>query len=377
MNTDDLINSKKCSIPWLHTEINLQNNSVMPCCKYTKSIGTPDNFIQVWSNDQYKKLRADTAQGKLHAGCVKCYVPSNEFSYKDLKNLAYKNKLVADVDSFKFPQAFCISLTNTCTLACRMCHPNSSSKLAELSNKSAFLQPFYNQNAMQNTFDLSKLKGAFVDARRITITGGEPLIDSTCSDLIALVAAESAHLEEVIFSSSLVTYNKKLIEQLRQLTAKVTINISIDGPINIHEYIRVGFDWQRMLENIHSLKDFVEFGVNSTVSLLNVGYILELLDAISSISTETGITLKYLMTSPVLEKHLHVGNLPPHIKQQYLKKLELASPSIPGSDKLIATARNLLALERNELELTKQFLAEFDSVANTDYKLVYPEFANL
>jgi sulfatase maturation enzyme AslB (radical SAM superfamily) len=360
----------------LHTEINLQNNSVMPCCKYTKSIGAPEDFIKIWSGAEYQKLRADTAKGNIHAGCVKCYVPSNEFSYKDLKNLAYKNKLVADIDSFKFPQAFCISLTNTCTLACRMCHPNSSSRLAELSNKNAFLKTFYNQASMQNKFDLHKLQGAFVDAKRITITGGEPLIDSTCSDLISMIAEESSLLQDIAFSSSLVTYNKHLIKQLRNLSAKVTINLSLDGPRYIHGYIRVGFDWSAMIENINSLKDFAEFGINSTVSLLNVGYIPELLDAVEQISHATGVNFKYLMTSPVLEKHLHPANLPADIKQYYLSKLQTAKPTVAGSDKLISTAINLLQLDRNELELTKKFLVEFDSVANTDYKLVYPEFAN-
>jgi sulfatase maturation enzyme AslB (radical SAM superfamily) len=376
MDTNDIINQRQCSIPWLHTEINLQNNSVMPCCKYTKSIGRPEDFIKIWSGAEYQKLRTDITKGNIHTGCVKCYVPSSEFSYKDLKNLAYKNQLVADLDSFKFPQAFCISLSNTCTLACRMCHPNSSSKLAELSNKNQFLKTFYNHPSMQNSFDLKKLKGAFVDVRRITITGGEPLIDSTCIELIEMILEESQHLEEITFSSSLITYNKKLIELLRQVKARVTVNISIDGPVSIHEYIRVGFAWNQMLNNINELKDFVEFGVNSTISLLNVGYISELLDAVDSICKSTAINIKYLMTSPVLEKHLHPANLPADIKQYYLSKLQTAKPTVAGSDKLISTAINLLQLDRNELELTKNFLVEFDSVANTDYKLVYPEFAN-
>ena len=76
-----------CSLPWVHTEVTLQDDSIKPCCKYTASFGKiSDGFKNVWHNDHAKALRQDWMAGVNVAACSACDVDEQSFSYKKWKN---------------------------------------------------------------------------------------------------------------------------------------------------------------------------------------------------------------------------------------------------------------------------------------------------
>ena len=377
-NTNELINDgNRCAIPWLHSQLNLQNNSVSPCCKY-KNISSPvESFIKIWRGSEFEQLRQDILDNVPHEKCSACNVPDNVFSYRDLKNKTFiKSKLSTEIDSRSLPKFFNISLKNTCNLSCRMCSPQSSSKLVELSKKSNYLNNFYRYAEVNNKFDINSLKGIFKETEILTITGGEPLIDSDCFDLINLIKEETTSLKHIIFSTNFTKPNKNIINALRDLDCKVQLNISIDGPPTINDYIRHGCNFNDIVENIQANKNF-SYGINATISLLNVGYIPELLDNLNEIMNTTGIKFTHIMSSPVYGQ-LHVNNLPMSVKQVYLDKLKNLknNSTIDGSQTLINTGLDLLGSQSNfsDWQNSKEFLEEFDAVTNTSYKLLYPEF---
>ena len=151
----DLVSNNGCSIPWLHVDVNLQNNIVRPCCKYTDVVGTPDDFKQAWHSEQYQQLRNDQINNKPHKQCQACNVAESAFSYKKFKNIAYKNLMpVTQLEPAALPQVFNITLKNTCNLVCRMCFPGSSSKLKEVSRRSEFLTRMWPDRAINNRFDI-------------------------------------------------------------------------------------------------------------------------------------------------------------------------------------------------------------------------------
>jgi MoaA/NifB/PqqE/SkfB family radical SAM enzyme len=375
-NTNELIvQGNRCAVPWLHSQINLQNDTVTPCCKYKQSLGPVESFIKIWKSEELQKIKYDIKNGIGHENCSACDVPNDVFSYRVFKNDEFfRNGLRVNLDSNDLPQILNFSLKNICNLACRMCSPLASSRLEELSKKSIFLSDFYTNNKPNNKFDIESLKGIFLNVRFITISGGEPLIDNDCYELIQLIKTESSHLKSITFSTNFTKPNKNIIDSLKNLDCIVKLNISLDGPSRIHEYIRYGCNWSNIIENIQSNKDF-SFGVNATVSVLNVGYIPELLDDIQEIMKSTGIKFTHVMASPVLEQHLHVGNLPNDVKRIYREKLIKYKNNLdlPGSNTLIKTGLDLLKDELPFWNLTKRFLEEFDAVTNTSYKLVYPE----
>jgi sulfatase maturation enzyme AslB (radical SAM superfamily) len=257
-----------------------------------------------------------------------------------------------------------------------MCHPYSSSRLHDLSKKSIFLNDFYRAK-IDNKFHIKSLSGIFGNLQSLTITGGEPLIDEDCIELLAMVKNESVRFRSLTLSSNLSVIHPKIFQALQNSTAAININVSIDGPSAIHEYIRYGCTWSTIATNIKKLKGICRgMGVNTTISAMNVGYLHELIEAVMMLETETGVKFTHLMPTPVLEPHLHVANLPDNLKKLYREKLLALNKNyeLPGANTLIQTGISLLD-ETVESDITVTgFLQEFDLVTGTDYRTVYPEF---
>lgn len=375
MNSDDIIMNGVCSVPWLHTEINLQNNRILPCCKYTgESLGSPVDFLQVWSGEKYSQLRQDLANNVHRTECRACDVATNSFSYKKFKNNSYKN-FHQDLSTNALPRVVHITLKNTCNFACRMCHPASSSKLHDLSKKSKFLTDLY-QAKIDDEFHIKSLSGIFGNLQQLTITGGEPLIDEDCIELLSMVERESSRFKSLTLSSNLSVIHPKIFSALQNSTAAININVSIDGPEHIHQYIRYGSNWNTITTNLKKLKGICYgMGVNTTISAMNVGYLHELIEAIMLLESETGIEFTHLMPTPVLEPHLHAANLPDNVKKLYREKLIALNKnySLSGANTLIQTGISLLSDTVESSITVAKFLQEFDQVAGTDYRTVYPE----
>lgn len=378
-----------CSLPWLHTEISLQNNSVRPCCKFRKDMlgsDRPIEFKIIWANDAFKKLRSDILKNKRIPECESCNVGKDEFSYKKFKHNSYINSDILDinVDDYGLPKVFHFSLKNTCNLACRMCSPGSSSKLGEVVKKSKELKQFYLGTHNNAPIDIQNFKGSFVNTEHITISGGEPLVDTDCITLIEMVKEESVNLKSINFSTNLTKLNKKLLESLNEVdkATRITFSISLDGPEHIHEYIRYGCTWNDIIDNIKYIKlnyPRITFSINSTVSALNVGYVGEALETFHNIEKELGIKFINLMVSPVLfPSYLHSSVIPKHVKILYLEKLqkiEFSKYTIPNSNMLINTAIELLSKPTQDLpDQFFKFISAFDNVAGTKLTDTYPEF---
>lgn len=381
MNLIKLVQRGGCSLPWLHTEINLQGNHARPCCKYTEEVSSAVDFKSGWFIDKFSKLRTDIINNNSLPQCLACDVSKDSFSYKKWKNDIYTTRgLIAsiDTDTVQLPKVFHFTLSNTCNLACRMCFPGSSSKLAELSKKSEYLTKLY-QHRYDKKISIESFAGAFSNAEYLTISGGEPLIDEDCFKLIEMVKAESSSLKSITFSTNMTLLNLKLIDLLVSLNVKIHFNISIDGPAHIQEYIRVNSHWPKILSNISylkSLSDNFRFGANSTISALNVGYLPELIETLNTTERDLGIKFTHIMSTPVLERNLHPGSLPQQVKDFYKDKLSKSTVAGNMSDRrmLIATGLELMNQQPSNGELFMTFIKEFDIAANTDYKNIYPEF---
>lgn len=380
MNLSKLVEQGGCSLPWLHTEINLQNNQTRPCCKYKQESGNAENFKSVWFDQSFSKLRQDIVNNNDHPACNACDVPANAFSYKKWKNELYSIRNLFDgleTESPALPKIFHFTLSNTCNLTCRMCFPESSSKLVEFSKKSAFLQDLYNYKSSKK-LDIKSLAGSFANAVHLTISGGEPLIDEDCASLIEMVKEESSKIKSIAFSTNMTQLNIKLIDMLVDMNLKIYFNTSIDGPESIQEYIRYGSTWDKITKNLAYLKsrsDNFMFGINSTISALNAGYMPELLAALGALENQLGINFTHIMATPVLEDHLHPASLPESVKSLYADKLSNAiiSSNLKDCQILVPTSLSLMSQTGNT-ELLVKFLKEFDRVAGTNYKDVYPEF---
>lgn len=371
-----------CSLPWLHAEVNLQNNTVHPCCKYHGNIGhVSEGLANVWQNN-FESLRNNFVNGIKVDQCKACDVPQDVFSYKKWKNKAY----IPIMDSNNtLPKVFHFSLRNTCNFACRMCGPNFSSTLAQLTKKSETLQNYIGiEHTIDNKFDIQKLEGSFKDLMFITLSGGEPLLGNDTVELIKLVQKEAKNIKSVSFATNMSTLNVELFDELTKLDCTVIFNISIDGIQRVHEYIRHKSNYQEMLDNIKFVRTNYpnfKFGINSTISILNVGYVSELLLELERIQETLDVKFGQFNTTPVLNRSfLHPKILPEEIKQTYISKIKESNitTSIKDSEMLLPTALFLLEQTSTEsLDDFVKFTKEFDRISGTDVTSVYPEFKSI
>ncbi len=382
---DKLVKEKNvCSLPWVLAEIQLHKHYLGPCCKYEENLGSlKDNELPVvWFGEKFKNFRQRIAEGNPLDGCKTCYISDSVFSYKDKKNKDFSlllNKV--DIDNPTLPKVVHIGLTNICNLACRMCNPNQSSKLLQVINKTEKLKTYYPTYYADNTIDPQNLKGSFAETMVVTFMGGEPMIDESCLEILKLIKEESKNLKEVTFITNFTRLNTDILDIVSSLNVKVTLAVSIDGPPNLQEYIRYLAKWDNIYRNMKYVREHypkIKFGFNSTISILNVGYVPETVKFLHSLEEDLRTRFEYCLPSIVTDKEfLFPGNLPDHVKELYVQRIDnfKGRLGIPHIDQLLSSARGLLQ-EAPKQPFSKfiDFISEFDRVAGTDYLTVYPEF---
>jgi sulfatase maturation enzyme AslB (radical SAM superfamily) len=379
-----------CSLPWVHTEIDLQNDYVKPCCKFTEKFGNvSDGFSTTWNNSYSNQLRQDLLNDINRIQCSSCNVGPEAFSYKKWKNDYYKNEYFflddSDTDIVETPHMFHINLSNTCNLACRMCDSTNSSKLAQMARKHDSMKGYLQILPHKKRISPEVLRGSFKNAKLVSFAGGEPTIDEDTLTVIKMIRSESTDITAINFSTNLTTINDDLLYELNDIASNkivnVVLSISIDGPKHIHEYIRYHCSWDIMMSNIEYIKlkyPNIQFSANTTISAMNVGYVSDTLDSIHLLEKNYGVKIKRIMTSPVInKKYLHPGLLPEAIKQSYIDKIKShdGDLTIKDSEYVLSTAIELLSKDYStEREKFLNYMSEFDKIAGTSFIKTYPEF---
>ena len=376
-----------CSLPWLLAEVQLHKHYLGPCCKYDENLGSLQNteLPIVWFGDKFKNFRQKMLDGVPLDGCKTCYISENVFSYKDKKNKDFSYMLdKIDVDAPSLPKIVHVGLTNICNLACRMCNPNQSSKLHQFINKSSNLKSFYPVFYADNKVDPKNLKGSFAETEIVTFMGGEPMIDESCLEILKMIKAESTQLREITFITNFTSLNKEILDIVNSLNVKVTLSVSIDGPPRLQEYIRHFAKWDDIFNNMQYVRRHYPrfiFGSNSTISLLNVGYVTDTISFFHSLQKDLSTRFEFVQPSVVTDKEfLFPGNLPDDIKKLYIDRIDSYEKRIliPSAEQLLSSARGLLLENpKTSFDTFINFITEFDKFAGTSYLDFYPEFGAL
>ena len=378
-----------CSLPWVHAYLSFHNDSIKPCCHYRNEVGKISNGLtKEWFNSSSNDLRENWIQNMPPQNCVACDVDAQSFSYKKWKNFSYSKNFTfletVDIEYPQLPSVFHINLKNTCNLSCRMCSPVNSSKIFQLVKRVPELEQYLHQTMPSKKINIDLLNGSFKNAEIVLFTGGEPMLDDDILSIINMMKNESRNLSSVSVTTNMTVINNDILMALDSLDARIDISISIDGPSHIQEYIRHGIKWKEMIENfIYIQQKFpkFKFSVNTTVSILTVGYLTDTIEVIKELQKELNIKFEWLMTSPVTDKKfLHPGILPDIVKKNYINKIEsyMNSESISGCQKLLNTALEMLSSKIDcEIGSFVDYINKFDSAAKTDILEVYPEFESI
>jgi sulfatase maturation enzyme AslB (radical SAM superfamily) len=339
-----------CNIPWTEVHINA-DGSYHSCGAQPNTITrTPEAAkynvhtmsIEDWVNSEHQRnARLNKLAGNSEPLCAMCYKEeelgsSSKRLKENLKSGIHPIKFEEsfarspDYAAFKYsadnlghstmrPNSFHISLGNECNLACRMCTPMASSKIAVEQIK----QGLFSGSARMNWTDDNTAWENVVNyvcstpnLEFVHLIGGEPLLNPKFEELIDRLLLAGKTDIYLGFTTNGTVVNVPLIEKLNAFR-HVDIGVSVEcmGPLN--DYIRRGSNYETVLNNIETyLKHRKEAHVYVTVRPVPSALSVHTLDELYRWCVDRKVdVMTNILVRPAF---MQIQNLPEDIKHRLL-----------------------------------------------------------
>lgn len=257
-----------CVAPWYNLFVE-SDKKIAPCCVYKEKKYDFGDLEKYFESEEIKKLRHDLLSGVKNKNCNQCWQEEkngNDSLRKILNrtvgsaanvdiNRQLKEPKVSAINSFDF------TLGNLCNLKCVMCGPDRSSQLLAEAENNPELSARYIRQYSQNEFNWAQnddfiqwCRQYIPNAKHLAFSGGEPLIIPWIPD--ALNHIPDQHKTDCIlhFTSNLTVINEKVLNQFSKFK-EVWISVSVEGTADTFEYIRYGHKWQKLKDNLSTIRD--------------------------------------------------------------------------------------------------------------------------
>lgn len=418
-----------CNSPWFELHI-YWDGTLAFCCHANPAVPYPEvdkphyNIKNMSIAEWYRSAPMQEARQRLLSNeswdhCRKCY-QEESLSGTSRRHRSNQKSVIFTKENFQesfeqspsyskftdsnyqgMPIDLHIDLGNYCNLACKMCNPYASSRIASQHKTWMMLdtvlqdwtqdEPTWNR-FLQELLTIPKLKN-------IHFMGGETIIQPRFEECIDFLIANNRTDISISFVTNGTVYNDRLIQKLK-LFARVGLEVSIETLTETNSYIRQGTDTKQVLKHIEQYYSECN-GTTITLTLRPAPQLLSARDYWQLI--EFAITHKLMIKSIVCSdpRFLSVDVLPWTIRQTYLSaytalldKYHLNddldkdfNESNPDNYRIIAKNHimqmiSLLELpdpENQNVLLTQlcQHIQSWDRVYGYDAKLIYPELARL
>jgi len=255
---------------------------------------------------------------------------------------------------------------NICNYACLMCHPLSSSKIAE--EQGINYPKYFNlSDEWYNDFkEVSK------DYSYFKFSGGEPFMSPTTKKIINILIDSGRSNEITLQFNSNGSASKAVIQRLLDNFMRVDVCFSIDAWGERNSIIRKHSSWEFTEDRIwdytvllHANKNF-SVSMHPCISILNIGYMYEFEQFVNEYSFLSNF---YFTVSNTLAypSYYNAAYLPYDIKQKYLDD----NYDFLNSKNCLNSTGILGILESDNVNLY-HFREGINKIPN--YKEWYPEF---
>lgn len=339
-----------CNTPWYEAHI-YWDGSLGICCQESRKLHTDDEKYNIrnmslseWFNSEpVRQFRKDILGNSGIDICSRCYKEtevsgtsrrhrSNQKSVIFTKQAFEESYLQSPgYDHFKFSEAMDgltntlpidlhIDLGNYCNLACKMCWPGASTRIASQYVNWGLPAEQYlgvDWTKDKNVWDrfLNDLL-AIPKLKNIHFMGGETLLSPRLEELVDWMIANNRFDVNFSFVTNGTVYKPKLIEKLKRFP-RVGIEISIETTTKHNNYIRQGSKVEEVIANIRKYKQLcsdsdISVTLRPAISALSIGYYHTLL----RFCLEEQLLIKNLIvTTP---EYLSPSVLPQIIRDRYL-----------------------------------------------------------
>lgn len=416
-----------CNTPWYEIHI-YWDGGLGICCQEAHRLyqGSDYNIakvsLQQWFNaEPVQQLRQAVLGSKPVTACDRCYREEHLGGVSRRIRSNQKSAIFQQAFDASFAQSpgrkhfdpsgltdsqpidLHVDLGNFCNLACKMCTPQASSRIASqqvqwgIETSRQYLGTDWTrdsavwQSFLQQLLEIPALNN-------IHLMGGETLLTDRFEQLVDWMLQHGRTDIGFSFVTNGTVFRPTLLEKLSKFR-RVGIEVSIETVDQRNAYQRQGTDTAQVLANLaqyqhHCNGSNITVSLRPAISLLTVGSFADLL----RYALHHKLVVKSLMVNT--PEFLQVSVLPDLVKQQYLLTYQTllaelaqwyAGPDINASDpnnyrqivkqqvQLCVQALNQPA-PANQTELQQQLVdhcRRWDQIYGLDARSIYPELQDL
>ncbi len=343
MNKDDLLNKPYfCILPWVHLYVS-PLGKLLPCCVAPNEANFPmiesDSFEKVFNSKQMRELRFNMLNDKPSEVCTYCYKLEGYGAHSHRKHSTTKalnlDPSLVDVVNKTSPDGkleeinilyFDVRFSNVCNYKCRMCGSNYSTKWYEDSDLLGWSKKLKEPiTSIKNIVNFCEQNKDFLKSiQYVYFAGGEPLVQTEHYEFLQWCVDNGVNPELYYQSNgSILNYGKFNIFDLWKNFKKVTYSVSIDALGSLGEYIRSGYDDEKVNKNLTNICSYFgnnrEITVNATFMAYNAFYATEFFDEMAEKEwvMESNVYTQLLL----YPEHLQPKVLPEPLKKEAIDKI--------------------------------------------------------
>jgi len=254
------------------------------------------------------------------------------------------------------------SVGNQCNLACRMCVPNSSSKVKKVWDILGKTDKFVVDSLSWYDY----IRENYKSIRYLDITGGEPFYHKNTKKILQFMIEKKVAKDVTLYITTNLTLIDQSIVDILKKFKEVVIRVSIDAVGKRQEYIRPGLNWEKFMENIKLVKSAdLNIVVNPTISVLSMIHYNEL----EEWCVQNGITLSQQASVVVYPNEMAPHNLPSQLHHLVPKKFQKFLINPIDADSLNFVRQLDTIWKTNIVEYMPEWQIAYDSLhwKNFDY----------
>ena len=369
-----------CAVPWHNTHIYWDGN-YGNCCNEAHAPKDAQNLktssiINWYNSNSMQDFRKRILGNEFLSECRFCYQQEQQGHESRRVKENFKTGIFTEQafdrsfeqspwrehfteDTNRLPIDWHVDFGNECNLACKMCSPQSSSRIAGHYKTWGFDTPAQiNWTDDDDSWRQFLTNINLVDRlHRIHIMGGEPLLSKKFKEFIDFIADYKQSIS-ISFVTNGTLFNDEIIDKLTKFK-QIDIEVSLESVHSNNHYIRQGSDTNQVLSNIKKLLSLKNENFNiilrSVPQLLNVNnYFDYILYAFNNRISIQSIPL-------MQPDYLAINILPWEIRKQLIEKYTLVRQQIAESD---VNNFNTITTGRDVSRLENQLVRECNTIIN-------------
>jgi len=321
-----------CVIPW--TEVHINSDGTYQSCGSHKNVKSGTEFgrihnvhnmsIQEWMTSQYQTdARIKKANNIAEPLCATCY--QEDSAGKNSKRTRELGKYpVIPIEYYQpqvteLPRSYHIILGNECNLACKMCGPMYSSRIAAERKRIGLWDGTVRQTWTDNQQAWDMVVNTMLSAEKleyIHLIGGEPLLMPRFYELIDALYNAGKTDVYIGFTTNGMLFNKDLMQKL-QVFRHVDIGVSLEGLGATNDFCRTGADTKLVISNLEKYLTYRDPGhVYIVLRTVPSAITVHELDKLYLWAIERKVDV--MSTFVANPAWLSIKQLPKHIKEKLL-----------------------------------------------------------